>query len=292
MFTHWRIRFLLRLNKNTVTLFIILLWVGCQSCFQFRSSEQKQLKKLSDIPASFTVDVGYQNGGNRTIHYTLVRSESSRPLAVFIHGSPGSSDNFLHFAMDTALLARYDVLLIDRPGFGYSGFGDAEPSIEQQSIILREVLGQFPYSRKYLVGHSLGGPIICRMAMDSPQDFAGLLIVAGSVSPELEPQEKWRPILAKKAFRWILPRSFRASNDEILPAKNELLKMEPLWKNITCPVQIIQGGEDKLVPAGNEDYAEKKLVNAEKVLVYRLPKENHFIPFTEPQLVTEALLRF
>lgn len=282
----------MKLNKYVAIGFVVLLWVGCQSCFQFRSSEKKQLEKLSDIPSGFNVEVGYKEGGNRTIHYTLVRSDSSRPLAVFVHGSPGSSDNFLHFAKDTALLVRYDVLLIDRPGFGYSGFGDAEPSIERQSIILREVLGQFPYAQKYLVGHSLGGPIICRMAMDTPSEVAGLLIVAGSVSPELEPEEKWRPVLAKKAFRWLMPRSFRASNDEILPAKEELVKMTPLWKKITCPVQIIQGGEDKLVPAGNEDYAEKMLVNAESVKVYRLPKENHFIPFQEPQLVTEALLRF
>lgn len=266
--------------------------MGCQSCFQFRSSERKQLKALADLPATCKVEVGQKIGNQRSIHYTLVSSDTSKPLAVFIHGSPGSSDNFLHFAQDTVLLARYDVLLIDRPGFGYSDFGQSEPSIENQSIILGEVLSQFPHSQVYLVGHSLGGPIIVRMAMDSPLAYEGLLIVAGSVSPELEPQEKWRPILAHKGVRWILPRSFRVSNDEILPAKEELLKMVPLWKRITCPVQIIQGGSDKLVPAGNEDFAEEMLVNASSVSVYRLPEENHFIPFTKPQLLTDALLRF
>lgn len=236
--------------------------------------------------------MGHRTGAGRAIHYTLVSSDTVKPLAVFVHGSPGSSDNFIHFGLDTALLARYDVLLLDRPGFGYSGFGQAEVSIEKQSAILSEVLSQFSHTTKFLVGHSLGGPIIVRMAMDNPKSFAGLLIVAGSVSPELEPQEKWRPVLATKGLRWLMPKSFRVSNDEIIPAKKELLKMEPLWQRITCPVQIIQGGKDKLVPAGNEDYAEKMLVNARSVKVYRLPDENHFIPFAEPQLVTEALLRF
>ena len=226
------------------------------------------------------------------IHFTLVHSDSSLPLAVFIHGSPGSSSSFLHFAQDSLLLQSYNVLLIDRPGFGYSDFGKAEELIEHQSVILRDVVRQFHYKSKVLVGHSLGGPIICRMAMDDPTMCDGLLIVAGSVSPELEPQEKWRKPASKKVFSWILPKSFRVSNDEIIPAKAELIKMEPLWPKITCDVQIIQGGKDNLVPAGNEDYAEAMLVNASSVRVYRLPEEDHFIPFTEPQLIREALLRF
>ena len=281
-----------KLNRYIFLGFIVHIWVGCQSCFQFRSSDRKQLSRLKDVPSDFEVVIGYRDGGNRQIHYTLVSQDTTRPLAVFIHGSPGSSDAFLPFGKDTTLLARYDVLLIDRPGYGYSDFGNAEPSIEQQSLVLREVVGKFGYKDIFLVGHSLGGPIICRMAMDEPNMFAGLLIVAGSVSPELEPQEKWRIPMASKGLRWLMPRSFRVSNEEIIPAKKELLKMVTLWPKITCPVQIIQGGKDKLVPAGNEDYAEKMLVNAKSVRVYRLPKENHFIPFTEPQLLTEALLRF
>lgn len=269
-----------------------MLWVGCQSCFQFRKSDKKQYKELKDISKKYQVKLGTKKGGDRDIHYTLVHGDTSKPLAVFIHGSPGSSSSFLHFAQDTALLRGFNVLILDRPGFGYSNFGDAEPSMERQSLILREVVNQFSFSKKVLIGHSLGGPIICRMAMDEPEIASGLLIIAGSVSPELEPEEKWRKPMSKKALRWLLPKSFRVSNDEIIPAKEELLKMVPLWSKITCDVQIIQGGKDPLVPAGNEDYAEKMLVNANSVKVYRLPDENHFIPFTEPQLITDALLRF
>jgi pimeloyl-ACP methyl ester carboxylesterase len=255
-------------------------------------SDKKQKNELAEVSETYNVELGVKGGAGRSIHYTLVHSDSALPLAVFIHGSPGSSSNYIQFAQDTTLLARYNVLLIDRPGYGYSGFGNAEKSIEQQSKILREVVSQFPYARKYLVGHSLGGPIVCRMAMDEPSLPAGLLIIAGSVSPDLEPQEKWRKPLSRKAIRWLLPRSFRVSNDEILPAKQELINMAPLWPKIKCDVQIIQGGQDNLVPSGNEDYAEKMLVNAKSVRVYRLPEEDHFIPFSHPGIVTEKLLLF
>lgn len=266
--------------------------MGGQSCIKLRTSENKQLKKLAKIPKRFTIDIGYKQGGGRSIHYTLIASDSTKPLAVFVHGSPGSSDDFLQFAQDTSLLSHYDVLLLDRPGYGYSGFGSSEPSMETQSLILREFLEQFSYNNLYLVGHSLGGPIIARMAMDAPSSFAGLLLVAGSVDPELEPQEKWRHFLAKKMVNWLVPTVFSVSNDELIPAKKELIKMEVLWHRITCPVQIIQGGKDRLVPAGNEDYAETMLVNAQWIKVHRLPMENHFIPFTKPYIVTEALLLF
>jgi pimeloyl-ACP methyl ester carboxylesterase len=270
----------------------LLIFLVLQSCLQFRYSDKKQYRQLKQISSSCPVTLGYKMGEGRSIHFTYVGADSSKALAVFIHGSPGSSSSFIKFAQDTALLREYNVLLIDRPGFGYSTFGKAEPSIERQSAILRAVVAQFPSSKKILIGHSLGGAIIVRMAMDEPTEIEGLLILAGSVSAELEPESNWRKPMSKRALRWLLPKSFRVSNDEIIPAQAELKKMEPLWAKITCDVEIIQGGKDKLVPAGNANFAEKKLVNARSLQVYRMPNENHFFPFTQPQLVTEALMRF
>lgn len=280
-------------NRN-FKLFIVLsiLWVGCQSCLQFRKSDKKQLKVLSILPEEFTIYIGHKSALGRDIHFTHISSSKGLPLAIFIHGSPGSSSNFLHFGTDTALLNNYDVLLLDRPGFGYSDFGNSEPSILRQADILNEIVAQFSAKEKVLIGHSLGGPIIANMAMKKPEEYKGLLILAGSVSPELEPEENWRKPLNSPLVRWIIPRSFCVSNQEILPAKEELLKMEEYWNQIIADVQIIQGEEDKLVPAGNANYAKDKLVSAGNVEMFILPKEDHFIPFTKPKLVTEALLRF
>jgi esterase/lipase len=45
-----------------------------------------------------------------------------------------------------------------------------------------------------------------------------------------------------------LPKSFRASNEEIYQLKPELERMVPLWKEVKCPVIVIQGKKDELVP--------------------------------------------
>ena len=165
-------------------------------------------------------------------------------------------------------------------------------SLYYNSIIPNDFLNKFDAKGKVLIGHSLGGPIICRMAMDTAVNYKGLLIVAGSIDPDLEPKEPWRKPLNRPFLRWILPRSFRVSNQEILPAKQELIAMEGLWPNIDIPCCVIQGGKDNLVPAGNADYAEKMLVNAERIKIVRLPKANHFIPFRQPELMIKELMEF
>ncbi|MFY0643988.1 MAG: alpha/beta hydrolase [Bacteroidia bacterium] len=253
-------------------------------------AEKKQKKQFNK--EGLDVELGYKQGLERRIHYTLSGKDSSKDLLVFVHGSPGSSSNFIGFAKDSLLLEKYQILLIDRPGFGYSSFGNSEPDMQKQAAILNQVVKQFKSKDKILIGHSLGGPIIVRMAMDTSFNYKGLMLVAASVSPELEPKEKWRKPMNWKIIRWLIPRSFRVSNQEILPAKDELEVMEPLWTNITSQVCIIQGEKDKLVPAGNADYAEKMLVNASKLKVMKFEKFNHFIPFTEPEIMIEELLTF
>lgn len=142
-----------------------------------------------------------------------------------------------------------------------------------------------------LVGHSLGGPLIARMAIDYPSLVDGLIIVAGSIDPELEPNETWfRAPLATPFLSWILPRSFRASNEEIYQLKPQLEMMLPLWSNITCPVIVIQGKKDSLVPAANADFAKKMLVNAPVEFVFK-DDMDHFVPWSNPELIHDAILK-
>jgi pimeloyl-ACP methyl ester carboxylesterase len=118
------------------------------------------------------------------------------------------------------------------------------------------------------------------------------VFVAASVDPELESNEGWfRVPLSTPFLRWILPRSFRASNDEIVGLKWELQDMLPDWKNIHCPVVIIQGTNDNLVPAANADFAKKMLVNAPVEMMIK-DGMNHFVPWNNPGIIEEAILNF
>jgi pimeloyl-ACP methyl ester carboxylesterase len=261
------------------------------SCMQFRMSKTEIEAYFAKKEKKGTLH-SYPVGKNRIINYLKV-GDDHLPLVVFVHGSPGSLDAFIDFMADTALLKRAQLISVDRPGFGASNFGYAEPSLEKQAAYLRPILEENKNHRPIiLVGHSLGGPVIARMAMDYEELVDGLVMVAGSIDPALEPDETWfRAPLATPFLKWVLPRSFRASNDELYKLKPELMKMVPLWNRIHCCVIVIQGKKDSLVPAENADFAKKMLTHASSLDFVIKKDMDHFVPWSNPELIRSAILK-
>lgn len=278
----------IRIASICISVLLCVLMITMHSCMTFRMSPKEINHFFSS--RNITGEQSHYSVGFRDIHY-VTSGDTTKPLVVFVHGSPGSLSAFIDFLADTALLSKTLLLTTDRPGFGYSNFGVAEPSLSAQAALLKPILEKYKKNRPLiLVGHSLGGPVIARMAMDFPELVDAIVLVAASIDPELEPNETWfRAPLATPFLRWLLPRSLRASNEEIYQTKPELEAMLPLWKNIRCPVTVIQGDKDTLVPSGNADFAEKMLVNA-PVKMIRKKDMNHFVPWSNPELIREAVL--
>ena len=66
--------------------------------------------------------------------------------------------------------------------------------------------------------------------------------------------------------------------------------MMSLYKEVTCPVVVIHGKKDKLVPFENANFAVKMLTNAEIELVID-DNANHFIPWSHPAMVNRAIMQ-
>lgn len=276
-------------SKKWIIAFLIFgsLLFLIDSCMQFRMSSS-EIETYFD-KKGLKADEHHYRIGNRLINYVHVGNEKL-PLVVFIHGSPGSLSGFIDFLGDTTLLEKAQLVSVDRPGFGSSNFGEAEPSLEKQAALIRPIIEKYKGVPVTLVGHSLGGPVIARMAMDYPELIDGLILVAPSIDPDLEPHEWFRGPLALPFLKWLLPRSIRASNDEIWKLKPELEKMIPLWPKVTANTIVIQGGKDDLVPPGNADFAQKMITNAPVDLVFN-PDMNHFVPWGHPELIKDAILK-
>jgi pimeloyl-ACP methyl ester carboxylesterase len=269
-------------------LFFTIVTVVLHSCMTFRASStevDEYFKKKGVDVAQLSYKVGFRDS-----HYVKAGDET-KPLVVFIHGSPGSLSAFIHFLADTSLLTQTEMISTDRPGFGYSNFGNGVGSLHKQCDILLPLIEANKNGRPLiLVGHSLGGPLIARMAFEHPDLIDGLVIVAGSIDPDLEPNETWfRAPLATPFLSWILPRSLRASNEEIYHLKPELEEMLPMWADIKCPVIVVQGKKDSLVPAANADFAKKMLVNAPVEFIFK-DDMDHFVPWSNPELIHQAIL--
>ena len=267
---------------------LVIMSLFTTGCFSFRLT-QKQVDKAFAGYASKPIQHNYTIL-NRTINYAAIGTEGL-PVALFVHGSPGSWSAFVDFMKDTALLSKVKIVAVDRAGFGNSNFGVGEKSLEVQAALLKPVVEKYKLTNKkiILIGHSLGGPLIARMAMDYPTLIDNLIIVAGSISPYLEPREKWFRIpLNFTPLNILLPNSFKASNKEILYLKDELIKMLPLWQQIKIPVTLIQGGKDVLVSPANAAFAQKMLTQT-KVTIIKVDSMTHFVPWTHPQLIKQAI---
>ena len=255
---------------------------------RFRINDRDARKKfLVDGVELFT---GTVNVNNFFIHYAKTGNDSL-PTILFIHGSPGSWIAYEKFMKDKDLLAKFRMIAVDRPGFGYSEFGKAK-NLKEQSQLISPLLSIFKNNKPlYIAGHSLGGPVEVQLVADNPRSFAGMVLLSAAVDPDEERPESWRPWLNIKPLSLFVPGAFLPSNKELWFLKGDLFQLQNDFYKITCPVWIIHGDKDVLVPVGNAEFAKKMLVNAKSVDVKILHRANHFIPALRYNEIKQVLLQ-
>jgi pimeloyl-ACP methyl ester carboxylesterase len=260
-----------------ISLGLLLAWIiFAQSCMKMRISDSTAKKRFAETGIHLTTETLQLNGF--PLHFAKTGNDTF-PTLLFIHGSPGSWDAFSVYMKDSDLLRKYRMISIDRPGFGYSRFGEAK-NLAAQSQIISPLLKHIDNGKPvHIIGHSLGGPLAVKLTADNPNRFSTMILLAASVDPAEEPREKWRGFLYATPFQYLMPGAFRPSNNEIWMAKKELEPLSKQFASITCNVWIVHGDADKFVPVGNAAYAKKMLVNAKSVQTKILQGAPHFIPW-------------
>ncbi len=203
---------------------------------------------------------------------------------VYVHGTPGSAGAWASYL--TTPIPGLHALAVDRPGFGCSVPGRAFPSLEVQAAALEPVVGT-DGPGPILVGHSLGGPIVCRYAVDHPGRVGGLVILAGALDPGLERVLGIQRVGRVPPFVWMLPSALRNSNEELIPLRGELAALAPRLGEIRCPVVIIHGTEDALVPYANVGYMRRVFPGEPRVIT--IDGANHFIPWKYEGVIRVAI---
>jgi pimeloyl-ACP methyl ester carboxylesterase len=276
------------------TMFLLagLIWLGwlflAQSCMSFRKSDSDERAEFATSHVLLRTETIKVFG--RHIHYA-VTGQDSLPTLFFIHGSPGNWNAFAEYMKDSQLLRKFRMVSIDRPGFGYSDYGDAQ-HLDIQSLWISPLFAKLANQRPmFLAGHSLGGPLVIKLSADNPGIFSGLVIISGSIDPKEEYPEKWRPWLFNTSLNFLVPGALRPANEELWYLKKDLVSLEKDFSKITCPVYFIHGASDTWVPPANVTYGKTLLVNAPFVDVNMIPGANHFIPWTKFTEIRSVLLK-
>lgn len=218
----------------------------------------------------------------------LVGGPAGGPRIVLIHGTPGDATGWADFI--TQPPSGFSAIAIDRPGFGQSGPDEAVPSLSAQAAAIAPLLETRDGRRPILVGHSLGGPLAVRIALDNPGRVGGLVIVAGALDPGQEKIHWAQPIGAGWFGRLLLPRALRNANTELMALKPQLVAMQADLGRLGCPVIIVHGTRDDLVPYANVGFMSARMTGAQ-LAVDKIADANHFIPWEHPDRIRRAIDR-
>jgi pimeloyl-ACP methyl ester carboxylesterase len=115
------------------------------------------------------------------LHY-VERGEG--PPLVMLHGNGGMIQELALSGLFELATARYRVIVLDRPGYGYS----ARPRLKwwgprSQAALLRKMLVQLGIERPILFGHSFGAMVALAFALDYPAAARSVVLASGYYFP-------------------------------------------------------------------------------------------------------------
>lgn len=108
----------------------------------------------------------------------VLQQGETGPTVLMIHGASANAREF-DWTLAPKLAETHRVLMMDRPGHGHSErLNDAETlaiQAQQAAGVLRQLA---PGEKAIIVGHSFGGAVSLRLALDHPELVDGLVLLA------------------------------------------------------------------------------------------------------------------
>jgi pimeloyl-ACP methyl ester carboxylesterase len=137
----------------------------------------------------------------------LGTGQTNVPPIVLVHGA-GCNLEDMRLALGERLARHYRIILVDRPGMGWSKRKIRDGSSPQfQAAMLREVLDELRIARAIVVGHSWGGALAASFALDHPDRAAALVLLAPPLYPLAHPTTSLYALFATPILGWIYART-------------------------------------------------------------------------------------
>lgn len=284
-------KYLQRTLKITIGiyLFAIVGLLVADRYLQFRSSDEEVLAYFDK--KKLPIHINRYEALGRTMRYLYTGNDPSKPILMFIHGAPSSSSYYRHFFSDTALRKAANLIAVDRPGYGYSGFGQPEPDMGKQAAMIAPILDSFHRGSRpvVIIGASYGTSIASRLVMDYPKLADGLMLIAPALEPGQEKTYYISYLLESPFFTWAQPRMIHSANVEKFTHKAELAKMVGRWSEIKIPVHYYQGTNDDLIYTSNAVFAKNNITKSEVLAIRMIPNRGHLLVYSEETLLRKGM---
>ena len=128
-----------------------------------------------DAERKVPADGGFIEVDGARLHYI---DRGSGPAIVMVHGLGGQIRNFT-YALSELLESEHRLIVVDRPGSGYSAAKPGTtPDIRAQGRLVARLIDRLGLEKPLIVGHSLGGAVALAAALAAPGkiDIQGALM--------------------------------------------------------------------------------------------------------------------
>lgn len=270
---------------NLYLLFIICLFSSSCTVLQWRHSDLEIQEKFKD--SSVVTDISYFNVDslNLKVRIQAVKPNNKKVNLVFLHGSPSSLSAWDGYLLDSTLAASANMYAIDRPGYGYSNFGEEMTSINISAQIMSSLINNEKLDNVIIIGSSYGGALAARIGYLNP-NIKAVVMISPAIDPAIE-KDIWGSRFTQwKLTRWLVPTAYRVAGDEKNVHANELELIKADWKTIDVPVLHIHGNADDLVPYENINFSTKHFRD---IQIITIPEKGHEIAWKHPDLIIPYL---
>ncbi|RJF78314.1 acetoin dehydrogenase dihydrolipoyllysine-residue acetyltransferase subunit [Azospirillum cavernae] len=245
-----------------------------------------------------------------TIRYAT-RGEGG-PAVLLVHGFGGDLDNWL-FSID-ALAESATVYALDLPGHGQSTKSVADPSLSGLSAAVLAFMDHVGLAKAHFIGHSMGGAVSMRTALDAPDRVASLSLIASAglgreidhgyiqgfvgatsrrdLKPVLETLFADRGLVSRSLIDDLLKYKRLDGVEDALTAISSAMFADGAQSSVLTdliaaaktPILVVWGEEDRVIPAAHAN----ALGDAARVAV--IPNAGHMVQM-EASSKVNALLK-
>ena len=281
---NWK-RIILRMAAILLAIVFIVITIFVYRFTKPKTDASIYKKFEGEIHKLYISRIQYKDYSVR-VFSTQKELDSTLPILIFVHGSPGSGMNFQRYLADSELNEGSNIITYDRVGYSVIPNKKVLGDLKSEMEVLHQIIPVENTKNVILFGYSYGGTIVAA----SPKNYKSKILLAPAVKGELEPMFWMMNLYRWKFTRFIIPNVFQNAAKEKIDHLLELPDFENKWTISPSHITTIHGDSDRIVPYGNSLYL-KDIFDNRLFQLITIPNGNHGLLWNRFDLIKGEILK-